>query len=56
MTPELLVQDRLLTLYAEARSARLARMLELARTCCTALRPSRIARVVAGARRALAAR
>ena len=56
MTSELLVQDRLLRLHAEARSARVARMLELARRCCEAVRPSRIARAVAGIQRSAALR
>lgn len=56
MHPELLVQDRHLTLRAEARSARLVRMVELARRCCDAVRPSRIAAAIAAARRTLAVR
>lgn len=56
MNPELLVQDRLSTLRAEARSARLVRMVELARRCCEAVRPSRIAGAIALARRTFAVR
>lgn len=53
MSTDLLVTDRILTLRAEAGTARLARLLELARACCSTVSPARLAGALSAARRAV---
>lgn len=53
MTTDLLVTDRILTLRAEAGTARLARLLQLARACCSTVSPSRLAGALSAVRRAV---
>jgi len=56
LAADLLVADRTSQLRREAASIHFARLVELARTCCAAVRPSRIARSLAGIRLTIAGR
>jgi hypothetical protein len=56
LAADLLVADRTGQLHREAASIRVARLVELARTCCAAVQPSRITRTLSGIRLAFAGR